>query len=275
VITALHHVAIAVRDLDAAAVAYQRLLGHTLRWIEGGGARRAWFDLANMSLELIASEGDGPSGERLRAWLADHDEGIWALAFTTPDLEGATRLAERRGLAVSERVPGATLIDPAATAGLQVILTDKPRPALASTEPAAVAALDHVVVTTPNPDRALAIYGAKLGLDLRLDRSNPAWGARQMFLACGETVVEIGASLKAPVSDGHDRFGGLAWRVADAPAARARIAAAGFDVSEVRTGRKPGTEVFTLRSGVPGAPALLISQGVRPLDAAASEAKTA
>lgn len=266
---------VAVRDLDAAAGAYQRLLGHDPRWVEGGGARRAWFDLPNMSLELIAPEGDGPSGDRLRAWLADHDEGVWALAFATRDLEAATRLVERRGLAITERVPGASLLDPASTAGLQIILTDRPRPAPTSTDTAAVAALDHVVVTTPNPDRALALYGAKLGLDLRLDRSNPAWGARQMFFACGGTVVEIGASLKAPASDGPDRFGGLAWQVTDAPAAQARIVAAGFDVSEVRAGRKPGTEVFTLRSGVPGAPALLISQGVRPLDAAASEAKTA
>ena len=62
------------------------------------------------------------------------------------------------------------------------------------------------------------------------------------------------------MSDAPDRFGGLAWRVTDAEAARARIAAAGFDVSEVRSGRKPGTKVFTLRSGVPSAPALLIQQ---------------
>lgn len=273
-ITGLDHVVVAVRDIDTAAGAYQRLLGHAPRWIEGGGARRAWFDLPNMSLEVIAPEGDGPSGERLRGWLADHDEGVWALGFATPDLEAATRLVERRGLPISERVAGANLIDPAATAGLQIILTDKPRPTPTSTDPAAVAALDHVVVTTPNPDRTLALYGAKLGLDLRLDRSNPAWGARQMFFACGGAVVEIGASLKAPVSDGPDRFGGLAWRVTDASAARARVAAAGFDVSEVRQGRKPGTEVFTLRSGVPAAPALLISQGVRPLDVAPSDAKT-
>jgi hypothetical protein len=47
--------------------------------------------------------------------------------------------------------------------------------------------------------------------------------------------------------------------VADPDAARERIAEAGFDVSEVRTGRKPGTKVFTVRSGVPGAPTLMLS----------------
>ncbi len=122
--------------------------------------------------------------------------------------------------------------------------------------------LDHVVIHTTNPDRALAIYGAKLGLDLRLDRSNADWGVRQLFFRCGDAVVEMGASLKTPASDAPDRFGGLAWRVADPDAVQARIAAAGFDVSDVRTGRKPGTKVFTLRSGVPAAPALMIAQGL-------------
>jgi len=39
---------------------------------------------------------------------------------------------------------------------------------------------------------------------------------------------------------------------------RERLARAGFDVSEARAGRKPGTRVFTLRSGLIGAPALVI-----------------
>ena len=124
----------------------------------------------------------------------------------------------------------------------------------------AVQALDHVVINTPNPDRAVALYGARLGLDFRLDRSSPQWGSRLMFFRCGGAVVEIGARLGGDqAADGADRLSGLAWRVADPEAAQARIAKAGFDVSEVRSGRKPGTKVFTVRSGVPGAPTLMLS----------------
>jgi catechol 2,3-dioxygenase-like lactoylglutathione lyase family enzyme len=125
-------------------------------------------------------------------------------------------------------------------------------------EAAAIPAMDHVVVHTTNPERAVANYGARMGLDLRLDRENPQWGARQLFFRCGETVVEVGASLKAPGGDGPDRFGGLAWRVSDADAARARIADSGFDVSQVRTGRKPGTKVFTVRDAPGGVPTLML-----------------
>jgi catechol 2,3-dioxygenase-like lactoylglutathione lyase family enzyme len=122
-----------------------------------------------------------------------------------------------------------------------------------------VVALDHVVINTANADRAVALYGARLGLDFRLDRSNPQWGSRLMFFRCGGAVVEIGARLGGETSDAPDRLSGLAWRVTDPDAARARLAKAGFDVSEVRSGRKPGTKVFTIRSGVPGAPTLMLS----------------
>jgi len=281
VITGLDHIALAVTDLDAAVAAYAALLGRAPNWIGGdGGARHAWFQLPNMALDVIAPHGEGAFGDTIRKHLAEHGEGIWALAFTVADVEAAQKLVGRRGIRGSR--PGPTrsthddgrkrywttsALDAADTGGPNILLVDPPRsgepwplsPATGD-EAATVVELDHVVIHTANPDRALAVYGAKLGLDLRLDRSNADWGVRQLFFRCGSAVVEMGASLKAPVSDKPDSFGGLAWRVADADAVRARLADAGFDVSEVRTGRKPGTRVFTLRGGVPAAPALMIQQ---------------
>jgi hypothetical protein len=56
----------------------------------------------------------------------------------------------------------------------------------------------------------------------------------------------------------------LSWRVADIDATRARLLSAGVDVSDVRTGRKPGTRVVTVRSGTCGIPTLLVERSVRP-----------
>ncbi len=253
----LDHVTVAVRDADAAADAYQRLLGLAPDREDGGGAKRAWFRFPNMALEVIGPDGDGAAGDRVRAWLDANGEGMWILAFAARDLDAAAKLAERRGLAVSDRTPRAVLLEPKGLAGLQVLFFDGPEPPATVAGP--VAGLDHVVVRTPNADRAVANFGARLGLDLRLDRSNAAWGVRQLFFRAGEAVVEFGASLKAPVSDDPDSFGGLAWRVTDPDAAQARMAAAGFDVSEVRSGRKPGTKVFTVRDAPAGVPTLMLS----------------
>lgn len=282
-ITAIDHVALAVRDLDPVIDGYRRMLGREPNWIGGdGGARHAWFQLPNMALDIITPHGEGAFGDRMRAHLDAKGEGIWAIAFTTENLDGAQKLLARRGLHMTEPALTRSTHDdgrkrywfganphPDDTAGLQVLLIAPPRdgvpwPLSEPTGDGAVEKLDHVVIRTPNPDRALAIYGAKLGLDLRLDRSNETWGARQLFFKAGDAVLEFGASLEDPPSDEPDQFGGLAWRVGNADDARARLAADGFDVSEVRTGRKSGTRVFTVRSGPVALPALMIEQGEQP-----------
>lgn len=280
-ITGLDHVALAVRDLDAAAKGYEAMLGLAPNWIGAeGGIRQAWFQLPNMALDVISPDGEGAFADALRAQLDARGEGIWGLAFkvgeTEADLEPFAKLMNRRGLRAGEPATARTTnaegrkrywrtssLDPADTAGLQILLTAAPRdgaawPLSEPTGPAPVASLDHVVVQTPNVDRALGIYGAKLGLDLRLDRANEKWGARQLFFRCGDAVVEMGARIGGEPSAEPDRFGGLAWRVPEPHAAQARMAAAGFDVSEVRAGRKPGTHVFTVRDAPGGVPTLMI-----------------
>jgi catechol 2,3-dioxygenase-like lactoylglutathione lyase family enzyme len=259
VISGLDHIAVAVRDFDAAVDGYARLLGREPQLQPGGGAKRAWFALGNMALEVIAPDGDGHPGAPVAQYLEEAGEGVWLAAFTVDDVAAATRLLERRGLEV-EPMGELTRVH---AAGLRFVLWPARARNLSpptAGEAAAIAALDHVVVHTPNPERALAVYGAKFGLDLRLDRENAQWGARQLFFRCGSAVFEVGASLKTPPSGGPDRFGGLAWRVTDPDAAQARLAAAGFDVSEVRTGRKPGTRVFTVRDAPGGVPTLMIQQ---------------
>jgi catechol 2,3-dioxygenase-like lactoylglutathione lyase family enzyme len=277
-ITGIDHIAIVVRDLDAAVDGYRRMLGVEPNWIGGdGGARHAWFQFDNMALDVIAPQGDGAFGDRMQAHLKAHGEGQWAVAFRVDDVEAAQRLLARRGVRTSAPALTRSTHDdgrrrywlgatPEAddTAGLQFLLIAPPRDGVAwpLSEPAGkapVTALDHVVIQTPNAVRSLAIHGAKLGLDLRLDRSNEAWGGRLLFFKAGDAVVEVAASLKQPPSDGADRFGGLAWRIDDAYAARKRMAAAGFDVSEVRTGRKAGSRVFTVRDAPAGIPTLMLS----------------
>jgi len=257
------------------------MLGVTPNWIgRGGGVRQAWFQFPNMALDVISPEGEGAFADGMRAHLDAHGEGIWATAFTAAEIEKFAGLLTRRGIAATPPAAVRTTaddgrtrtwlgsnLDAKATGGLQLLLMAPPKDGVAwplsePTGAGAIEKLDHVVVTTGNVDRALAVYGAKLGLDLRLDRENPQWNARQLFFRVGDAVVEMGARIGEPSLEGlakPDRFGGLAWRVTDPDAAQARIAAAGFDVSEVRTGRKPGTKVFTVRDAPGGAPTLMLS----------------
>ena len=130
--------------------------------------------------------------------------------------------------------------------------------AIAPNVGADIAGLDHVVVRTPDPERAVALYGGRLGVDLRLDRTNPQLGSRMLFFVCGGLVVEITHDIKKGVGSGADKIWGLAWRANDIDQAHSRMTAHGVQVSEVRAGRRPGTRVFTVKSHTAGIPTLVI-----------------
>jgi catechol 2,3-dioxygenase-like lactoylglutathione lyase family enzyme len=157
-------------------------------------------------------------------------------------------------------------IAPAATHGVAIsVLARSPEGIALSSSPltgadgaSAVAGLDHLVIRSPNPERAIALYAGRLGLSLRLDRTEPAWGARLLFFRCGDLIVEVVHGLEAGIGDGPDRLWGLSWRVPDIAKAHARLRAAGVDVSDLRVGRRPHTRVFTARSHTAGVPTLMI-----------------
>jgi hypothetical protein len=50
----------------------------------------------------------------------------------------------------------------------------------------------------------------------------------------------------------------MTWRVPDIAASHARLEAAGVPVSPLRTGRKPGTLIFTVHAQMAGVPTALI-----------------
>jgi catechol 2,3-dioxygenase-like lactoylglutathione lyase family enzyme len=247
-IHALDHIVIAAPSVDAAVAGYRLLLGRR--------ADSASFQLANMRLELRAHNGAA--------------EGLSTLGFAVVDMEKAQRLLQQRALPVTQADEGRQSrvlhIAPAVThgVGISVLASSSGNgvPPLSPLESAeetdAVASLDHVVIRSLNAERAVALYAGRLGLSLRLDRTEPKWGARLLFFRCGDLIIEIAHDLKAGIGDGPDRLWGLSWRVPDIAKAHARLQAAGVDISEIRAGRRPHTRVFTARSHTAGVPTLMI-----------------
>lgn len=278
-IQALDHIALVVHDLDAARDGYSRLFGRTSNW-RGDmlGASQAWFQFGNMALDVIAPTGEGPVGDAIRARLASHGEGFYGVGFAVPDLAAAGKRLERLGAPTFAREEvtthpgtGATRswkianLHGKATHGVNLFLVEQapgaeawPVAPVTVDEGSSVSGLDHVVIRTPDPERAAALYGARLGLDMRLDRSNPDWGTRLMFFRVGDLVVEIAHDLKAGVTAGPDEAWGLSWRVANIEAAHDRMAGQRVEVSEIRKGRKPGTRVFTVKGAPGGLPTIVI-----------------
>jgi len=274
-ISALDHVALIVRDLDAAAARYTALLGSAPNWHGAdGGASHVWFELDNMALDIIAPIGPGLTGDQAQAHLDANGEGLWAIAYKTPDLDKAHHLLGRRGVESTAPFPlrsthvrtkekrhwrmFSTTLAGVTTFMMEQKPADPVWPRCEKLAPSAITGLDHVVVRTPAPERAQAIYGARLGLDMRLDRTAPEWSARLMFFRCGDLIVEIAHDLRTEPHTGADKLWGLTWRVDDIDGAHARLTGENFSLSEVRPGRRPGTRVFTVRDGTNEAPTLII-----------------
>jgi catechol 2,3-dioxygenase-like lactoylglutathione lyase family enzyme len=276
VITGLDHVVVLLGDIKAGTMAYQTLFARAPAWQNtGDGADRVLFTLDNMTLELMSPSGDGATADRIRAVLAEQGEGLASICFRTGDIAKMHRRLDRLALK-PEPVAEAESRDAAtgailswrrtraatdATRGVRLFFLERAteRPLSVRTTVASVTAMDHVVISTSEPERAAALYGARLGLDMALDRSHPDWG-RLMFFRCGDLIVEVvhRPAKGTDVDKRHDKLWGLSWRVANIDATRARLVSAGVDVSEVRTGRKPGTRVLTVRNGTCGIPTLLV-----------------
>lgn len=279
-IAGLDHVVVLARELDAAVAAYQTLFAREPSWRStGDGAETVLFTLDNMTLELVSPVGDGATADRIRAALVEQAEGLASICFRTHDIGKMHRRLDRLTLKPEpitdaegrDAISGATLswkrtrAATEATRGVRLFFLERAAepPHSVATAEAPITAMDHIVVSTGDPERAAALYGARLGLDMALDRSHPDWG-RLMFFRCGDLIVEIVHRPGAAVDPARDRLYGMSWRVDNADATRARLVSAGIDVSEVRTGRKPGTRVLTVRSGTCGIPTLLVERTAKP-----------
>jgi catechol 2,3-dioxygenase-like lactoylglutathione lyase family enzyme len=238
-IAALDHLVLSASFVAGAVGACETLLGRR--------ADQSRFRLGNVGLAI---EEDASTAR------------LSSMVFATKSLDEAQRLLERRAVACT-RTGQRLDLSTAASHQVPIALIEGTEPTSTSalkesSDAASISALDHVVIRTPNPERALALYGARLGLDLRLDRSNAQWGSRLLFFRCGDLVVEIAHDLKGGVSDSPDTLWGLSWRTPDVARCHERLAKAGVEVSAVRDGRRPGTQVFTVQSHTANVPTIVI-----------------
>jgi catechol 2,3-dioxygenase-like lactoylglutathione lyase family enzyme len=285
-LTHLDHVIVAVRDLPAATKTFSALLGRRPSWRGGHpalGTANTLFRLDNTYVELLAPAAAKGFGAVLGARLATEGEGVLGLAFRTPDAASCSDTLRGRGVQASLPAPGEgrdegggatrrwqnVLLPAEASRGLLIFAIQHldpedrlPTAPLEGTAPACVYGLDHVVVVSGDLEATRAFYGEKLGLRQALDRVFEERKLRLVFFRVGGVTVEIAHRLGTP-PEPLDRFLGLSFQVHDAEAARERVAAAGFDVSPVRPGLKPGTRVCTVRGKPLGIDTLLIEPAAR------------
>jgi catechol 2,3-dioxygenase-like lactoylglutathione lyase family enzyme len=121
--------------------------------------------------------------------------------------------------------------------------------------------VDHLVLRTSDAQACIQLFAVGLGLRLALDKNAPDWGGRMLFFRVGKLTLEVIESSDAEA--GPDHFWGIAYRCADLSTTTARLKAEGVALSATRPGRKPATNVATIKSHALGLPTLLIGDSTR------------
>ena len=115
-------------------------------------------------------------------------------------------------------------------------------------------ALDHLVLTTDKSDALINLYEKELGIRLALDQFVEKWGGRMLFFRTGHTTIEV---IDNKV-EGNDQFWGLAWKTKDIRKKREYLIENGFNVTDVKDGRKKDTLVATVKFDKIKIPTLLV-----------------
>lgn len=255
-LTHLDHLVLLTRDFQRAIADYETLFGFAPdKRGEAHGFQTALFRTGNTALEIMAPQ-SAAAQSRTDAILGEASSQLTSLAFATSDLTEAHHVLGRRGGAPGEINTSFRLSD-SVCAGIKTFIVPDNGPM-----PDKDIRLDHLVINTPNPDRAIAHYGARLGIRFALDRTNKDWGTRYLFFKLKDIVLEIIHRLDQkhdPLAE--DTLWGLTWKVDDLTAHHQRLTAQGVKTSEIRKGRKPGTQVFTVKSHSADIPTLFLMGG--------------
>jgi hypothetical protein len=248
-ISNLDHVSIAVADLAGAMKDYQTLFNTTVGAHASSTETEALLYTGNIWLRLHQS---------------NDANGLHHMAFACSDWAKAQRRIKQFSLAADKteapESPNTTVhLSAEHTRGISLSMMPQEDVSESTAAlPRDVAGLDHVVIKTAQPEHTGFVYGSILGLDCRMDLSNPKWDSRLIFYRCGDLIIEIYHPLSSGQQGTSDSFFGLTWRVADINATHTRLINSGVAVSELRKGRKPGTAVLTVKSHTQDVPTLFI-----------------
>jgi len=126
-----HHLGFAVRNAEATALRYERMLGATFRLMPeynvtdmyGRAAKMKVYygAMAGMAIEIIeVVEGNTPHSD----WIRDHGEGIQHLGVYVPDVVEATRKAVANGGRVEWIFPQAGAVQITGGSSLEEVLSE-------------------------------------------------------------------------------------------------------------------------------------------------------
>jgi methylmalonyl-CoA epimerase len=262
-ISDVHHVGIAVRDLDTALAFYRDALG--LPCVKHGemrsrGVRVAMLAAGRSYLEVIQPI---DAASPFAAFIEERGEGLHHVALWSDDIDcDVTRLREL-GVPLSDAEPreGFTgrlsYLAPEAFDGAQLEVV-QPDGALSGDDagPPPVRRIDHVVLRVPSPRAVSERMAAWFRVPTKrtFERGETAFA----FMRPGDVVIEVIGPIEAPAEPRPGYVAGLAFEVTGIDELTAALKAKGCPVGEPHPALQGGRIASVHQSGACGVPVAFI-----------------
>jgi methylmalonyl-CoA/ethylmalonyl-CoA epimerase len=262
-ITDVHHVGIAVRDMEAALRFYAEALG--LPVVKQGeaparGAQVALVAVGGSYLELVQPmRDDSPFAEHI----VEQGEGLHHVALGTDDVDALVGELREKSVPLQDASPrdGFTgrlsYLAPEAMDGalLEVV---QPPPELSGEDAGdgRVTRIDHVVMRLPDVEGACGRMREYFGVETK--RTFERGETRFSFLRPGDVILELIGPRVAPAEPRPGVIAGLAFEVAGIDALAADLKERGLPVGEPHPALQGGRIVSVHASGACGVPVAFI-----------------
>jgi methylmalonyl-CoA epimerase len=259
----VHHVGIAVRDLEAALRFYSRAL--SLPVVKRGeapsrGAAVAIVAAGGSYLELVQPTADGSP---FAAHLAEHGEGLHHVALWTDDVDSLVESLREQRVPLTDETPreGFTgrlsYLAAEAMDGAQLEVV-QPSPELSGSATAGrpVSRIDHVVLRLPFVDAACERLSGWFGVETK--RTFERGDLRFSFARPGDVVIEMIGPKEAPREPRPAFIAGLAFECVGIDALTSALKAAGYPIGEPHPALQGGRIVSVHASGACGVPVAFI-----------------
>ena len=252
-LTRVHHIALNVRDLEAALGFYSGTLGlRASAPVSGAGFRSSTVNCGKSQVLLITPDGPGSLADEVERY----GEGVRHVAFES----------DAPGLAAYDPETLPALLPREEHLGLGVALV-APEPPPAEQPGSAVTNIDHIVIASNDSGATAAHFEHKLGLEIKRKMIRPGTSAQLAFGKLVDVVIEFAGPPEPRPGPLAAKFWGLVFAVADIDAVVAIVRAAGHPVSDPIPAVQPGAKIATVKSGTGGVPFAMIQYNALPVAA--------
>jgi methylmalonyl-CoA epimerase len=265
VITDVHHIGIAVRDLDEALALYRDTLG--LSCVKQGemparGVRVAMLAAGRSYLEVIQPVDESSPFARS---IAERGQGLHHVALWSTDVAADVAKLRAAGVPLEDREPrdGFTgrlsYLHASAFEGAQLEVVE-PEAALSAATAAVegsghITRIDHVVLRVPSVVAVSEHFDAWFGVPTK--RTMERGGQAFAFMRPGDVVIEV-IGPKTGGEPGSGRIAGLAFEVREIDALTKHVRAKGYPIGEPHPALQGGRIVSIHPTGACGVPVAFI-----------------